>query len=111
MSDSQYPSEEELKTIREWEDYKDYTGLAKFVVSIWNWGEDCARLGELTRDEFGGDYYPLELITGGWSGNEDIVEALHQNMMFRWMCWYSSQRGGRHVYHIKNVSDNEKTND
>ena len=88
MSDSRYPSEIELKTIEEW-DYHDFLGLAKFVVSIWNWGEDYARLGELTKDEWGSEYYQLELITGGWSGNEDIVGALHRNQMFRMVCWYS----------------------
>jgi len=36
----------------------------------------------------------LELATGGWSGNESIIAALQENLMFWGMYWMESKRGG-----------------
>ncbi len=44
------------------------------------------------------DYIRIELSTGGWSGNEDIIGALASNVTFWLMHWYSSQRGGHYVF-------------
>lgn len=100
---NEYPTEEQLKQIEEWH-YKDFKNLALFIQSIWNWGEEYARLSEPKKDTFGNEYQMFELITGGWSGNEDILHALHKNHMFRMMCWEASFRGGHHIYHIKQIS-------
>ncbi len=100
---SEYPTEEDLKKIEEW-DYLDFENLALFVQSIWHWGEDYARLSDWKVNEFNTDYRMLELITGGWSGNEDIICALNRNQMFNMMCWYSSHRGGHHIYQIKRIN-------
>lgn len=101
---TEYPTEEQLKAIREW-DYLDFETLASFVQSIWHWGEDYARLSEWKEDEFGNDYRMFELITGGWSGNEDIVSALNKNLMFNMICWQASFRGGHHIYHIRKINN------
>ena len=100
---NEYPSENDLQKIEKW-DYLDFENLALFVQSIWNWGEDYARLGDWKKDEHKTEYRQLELITGGWSGNEDIICALNLNQMFNMMCWYSSHRGGLHIYHIKKIT-------
>lgn len=100
MSEKDYPTEEELQRIREW-DYKDgYMGLAEFVCNIWHWGEDWAFLRDWAKDEFDVEYRELRLATGGWSGNESIINALNNNQMFGMLCWFSSHRGGLHIYHI-----------
>lgn len=96
-----YPTEEELKMIEEW-DYKDCDGLAQFVVNLWEY--DSVKYEEWENDEFGDPYRMLWLATGGWSGNEDIIGALHRNRMFNMLCWQSSHRGGLHIYHIKKLS-------
>lgn len=41
----------------------------------------------------------VKVITGGWSENEEIVDALGQSMF--WMCfWERSERGGLHLFKI-----------
>ena len=97
-----YPTDEDLKLIEEW-DYNDFETLAKFVQSIWYHGEDYARLDDWKKDEFKREYRMFTLITGGWSGNEDIVCALNNNQMFGMLCWHTSSRGGLHIYHIKKI--------
>lgn len=39
----------------------------------------------------------LELHTGGWSGNEDIIHVL-QKTLFWAFCWESSRRGGHYYF-------------
>lgn len=65
---------EDLKKIAEW-DYKDFSGLLDFVAEIW-W---CPEWGLIRNEMPGGEW--LELHTGGWSGNEQIIHALQQNFM------------------------------
>lgn len=95
----EYPEENKLKKIEEW-DYKDFNGLMEYVKELWKydncgyWNQDC------------GSY---RISTGGWSGNEDIIEALMKNTMFWMMCWYSSKRGGHYKFEIKQLSK-EQTN-
>lgn len=47
--------------------------------------------------ESSGDRF-LRLATGGWSGCEDVLEALHENTL-AWACtWRLSTHGGLHVF-------------
>lgn len=90
---SRYPSELELKAIEEW-DAKDLTGLVTFVEDIWSdygWMEVKGK-----------NIKKVTLVTGGWSGNEDIVRALDTNLAFR-LSWEASFRGGKHIYKIQNL--------
>lgn len=99
MAENEYPTEQELETIRTW-DYQDgWEGLATFVVALWHF-PDWAEYRVTQKDEFGHEYRELRLATAGWSGNEDIIAALMDNLMFRMLCWQSSHRGGLHIFHI-----------
>ncbi len=98
MSDLNYPTEEELAKIKEW-DCKDFTGLMDFVHGIWefaDWG---------WRKE-GKEYH---ISTGGWSGNEDIIGALKHNMMFWVMYWKQSRRGGHYIFGKFDIETAEDT--
>ena len=64
---SEYPSEADLERIRKW-DYHDPLGLLEFIRPFW---EHYGRM-EIT----GKRVKRVYLATGGWSGNEDIVEGL-----------------------------------
>lgn len=85
--DGDYPSDEDIQRIKDWP-FEDVMGLIWFVQSIWHW-DDYAKLN--------GDKFALH--TGGWSGNEDIVDAL-MGTMFWMLCWESSRRGGHFYFEI-----------
>ena len=85
-----YPTQEALDMITNWEIKKrsDYHTLMAFVKSMWAYAPMAFRK---YRERY-------TLITLGWSGNENIIGALHDNFVFKAVCWESSQRGGRHCY-------------
>ncbi len=87
-----YPTDEELKKIAEWplKTREDYIGLMEYVASIWKWGAEVK----------GKHIKTLRLATGGWSGNESIIQALNENYMFGMVCWQLSKRGGLHIYKL-----------
>ena len=87
-----YPTEKELKTIEEWDAIHDPKGLLQYIQDRW-WYAD--RQFCLT----GKRVLKLELHTGGWSGNESIVEALQKNV-FWFFWWQGSRRGGHYTFEI-----------
>lgn len=40
----------------------------------------------------------MQITTGGWSGNESVIDALQENVIFWTLYWESSHRGGMHVF-------------
>jgi hypothetical protein len=83
-----YPTEEELKIISEWS-YKDIRGLLEYAKERWLFAND----GYWRQED--NTYY---LSTAGWSGNEDIIQALGNNLIFWSLCWHSSKRGGHYEF-------------
>ena len=88
-----YPSEEALEMIRRWDLRRGFKGLVELVQKLWRY-PDYLKLYERRNS------YWLRLATGGWSGNESIVGALEENVVFYGFCWVMSARGGLHVYEI-----------
>ena len=89
-----YPPADELERVRAWPIAKAPTftqscaELLTFVRSLWayeNWGWH----------EKDGVYH---VSTGGWSGNEDLADALLNNQMFRAFCWRLSRAGGHYIF-------------
>ena len=89
MDGDGYPTEEELKRIRQWP-YEDCGGLLLFV------GSACWAYPERGFKQTGRRF---RLATSGWGGNEEVIGALRENVMFWALCWQSSHRGG--LYHFK----------
>ena len=83
-----YPDDDELEKIKSW-DWHDIKGLCDFVASLWHWPDFWVRRG-----------LRIEAHTGGWSGNESIMDALMENQMFWTICWQSSARGGHYVFQL-----------
>lgn len=102
----EYPTHDDLKRIEEW-DYNDQEALGNFIKNIWWNGDDLARFEEWKKDERGKEYRMLYLVTGGWSGNEDILAALRRNKMISIICWQSSLRGGLHIFHMRKLEKPE----
>ena len=84
-----YPTEKELRRIEKWP-YTDFVGLMEFIESIWEfkeWGFNRTKSS-------------YQLSTGGWSGNESIIDAMQKNIIFWSVCWNSSRRGGHYVFRL-----------
>jgi hypothetical protein len=84
---SDYPTDEELKRIEKWP-YSDPLGWLKFVESIW-WMADWGITWRPRR---------VYISTGGWSGNEDIIESMKKNFILWSQLWVSVRRGGHYVF-------------
>lgn len=48
---------------------------------------------------FGKPIWRIRYSTGGWSGQESFIEALH-NTMAHCLYWQESRRGGHYVYEV-----------
>lgn len=97
-----YPELEELEKISLW--LTDFEALMEYVHDRW-WGESWAQFN-YDRDAVGeaeveGVGIVYTIATGGWSGNEDLVEALEKNFMFWTSCWTESKRGGLYIFEVK----------
>jgi len=99
MTGFDYPSEEDVERVRLW-DRKDIAAGLDFVFELWSDYGSVRR--ELTAGEAevihaaAGEKY-LRLATGGWSGNEDIINAMQENTGL-WMCWRLTACGGMHIF-------------
>lgn len=80
-----YPTDETLEAIKLWPLGKFET-LLEFIFEAWD-----DTYGVVREDERAGT---MELVTGGWSGNEEILSAMMFNRTFWSIYWESSSRGG-----------------
>lgn len=82
-----YPTEETLETIRTWTHLEKFDDLLESINHlVSNYGK-CEKAGDT-----------WTFVTGGWSGNEDVIISLKENYTFWGMCWQSSERGGLHTF-------------
>ena len=94
---SEYPTDEELKQVSEFDPIKDNIDeFLSFLESIW-WIPDWGFKLKGKRIKY------LELHTGGWSGNEDIIYELKKT--FFWMWWRMTKVGGHYYFRIKPIKD------
>ena len=86
-----YPSDEELVKITSWKvnSQVDFLELMEYIREIWAYAGD----GYWKR---AGDIFTIS--TAGWSGNEDIITALQENIPFWLLYWQQSRRGGHYVF-------------
>ena len=85
-----YPTDKALKRLRHWS-MEDFAGALAFARTLWwhpnfGWSEYEAKDGRL-----------YVLATGGWSGNESIIDALQDigcGIMWAWVCEMSVKGGG-----------------
>lgn len=106
MPDSDgYPTKKELERVANWPlKAFDYPGLIDYVRDLWwpqgdpyGWSEtDCEHA------YFRVPGRRVAMSTGGWSGNEDLIEALHRACkgLFWATCWLESRRGGHYVFEV-----------
>jgi len=88
---SQYPSRAELRKLATWNS-SDLRGALEYARSLWLYPGMARRYGR-----------KYTFITGGWSGNEDVIAAIEKNLVLHGLCWKASFSGGKHVYDIPKV--------
>jgi hypothetical protein len=93
LDDDGYPTEETLQQIREAPAMtrEQQEALLSAVHGAWMYANGYW--------EVDGDTYRIS--TAGWSGNEDIVDALSKNHPFWVLCWESSRRGGHYTFVVR----------
>lgn len=86
-----YPTEETLEFIK---NYQGAPGsLVDYILEAWHFPEYSKWAPPL-----------LELHTGGWSGNEEVIQALMESKSFFWtLYWQKSERGGHYYFEVSNV--------
>jgi hypothetical protein len=62
--------------------------LIEYLQEIWHWDDYV-----VWKDNI------LELHTGGWSGNEEIVQVLEETF-FWYFYWQKSERGGHYYFEV-----------
>lgn len=82
-----YPTDETEQTIIEWPHGNGFHSLLAYVARAWRYPE-----------RFTVDTDAYRVSTGGWSGNEQLIDALQRNRVFWAFCWESSTRGGHYVF-------------
>lgn len=95
-----YPTDEWLEFIKQYRPDESMP-IMDFVETLrdtWEYRESHFKL-----DEPVGDKRNLVLITGGWSGNEDIVSAVLSNLWLKeiYMKYMMWQRGGAYYFEVK----------
>jgi hypothetical protein len=94
LDEDGYPTEYTLNKIRTWSPADGWNELMEFIKPMWTYMFETEYMS--------GGKTEYTLATGGWSGNEDIVSALHRNYMFWGLCWNESLRGGQYVFVVDN---------
>ena len=66
----------------------DFIGLTEFIAPYFN------KMGRIRKEG-----YTVYFATGGWSGNESIIHAMQENIMWK-LRWISSHRGGKYGFEL-----------
>lgn len=90
---SDYPDDEELTLIKEWP-FPKYDELIEYLQSSFWMPDWCITVK-------GRHVLRVYISTGGWSGNEDRMEALKQNFRFWSSCWRVHRTGGHYEFRIE----------
>ena len=84
-----YPTQEALLKVSRFDAVKDIDGFLNLIRLLWSYPDRFVLRGNT-----------LYLSTGGWSGNENVIEAMKHNFFFfvahkKWL------RGGHYWFDIK----------
>ncbi|WP_159601627.1 hypothetical protein [Agromyces humi] len=87
--DDGYPTSEDLERIHGFRGSPEQ--LVELISGLWR-PEDFVTVTP------GDDAVKVRFVTGGWSGNEELIGALDRTMLR--LFWSKSERGGLHEYEI-----------
>ena len=91
-----YPTKAQLNKIEKWDfAQKSIMSLIEYVMSLWKYAE-CGYF-----EIKGKKVIKVRMSTAGWSGNESIIGALQNNVIFWTFYWEKSVRGGHYFFKIR----------
>jgi len=93
LDSSGYPTEEWLQYIEYYiiQSKADCKKLLDEIKPYWLYSE--IEYWKETDNEY-------HLSTGGWSGNEIIIEVLMENILFWQVSWVQTRRGGHYIFDV-----------
>ena len=83
-----YPTTEELEEIKTYDFLNDQEGFIKLILDLW-WLDLYEYSGKRIKK--------LVLHTGGWSGNEDIINSMTLTIFWS-IAWQKTVRGGHYYF-------------
>lgn len=99
-----YPTDHTLQMITDWS-YNDLGGMLRFAELCFDkhYGSwKSITMANLSHDApFASQC--LRVRTGGWSGNESVVDAMMLNRAFAASHWEMSARGGLYIFSLRNL--------
>lgn len=84
-----YPTQEALLEVARFDAVKDVDGYINLIESLWKYPDRFVLKGN-----------KLYMSTGGWSGNESVIEAMRQNFFF-FFAHTQWKRGGHFWFSLK----------
>jgi len=101
-----YPTDETVTRIEEWPvqgwAIDSLRSCLDFVIDSWDndYGSVSRTLSstELSMVHAQKGEKFIRFATGGWSGNESLINALRRNQMIHGLAWVATVRGGLHIY-------------
>lgn len=95
----EYPDTADLRKIERWQSLESMKDLIEFIEGVCNYDMVRWRFGRSNWDRK--KCVKVEMHTGGWSGNEDIIESLKKSKSLFWFCyWQKSLRGGHFYFEV-----------
>lgn len=112
---NEYPTDEQLKKIEEWNIWeKPISDFMKLTEKAYNFNYGHFYISKWPEEEADGWMeqifaYSIYVcfITGGWSGNEEVVNAWFKNKSLAGG-WVQSGRGGLHTFEVPVTIDKKE---
>lgn len=94
---NEYLNNKLLEMIKKWDVVKNgIHPLVDLIIDNWHWEDYVSLKGNI-----------LKLSTGGWSGNEEIINVLRENFGFWHTCWIKTERGGHYTFNLHHYKENK----
>lgn len=92
----EYPSDEDLNELENFEgSAKEMIEYAASIYSDYGWIHVSDGYSKVIRQKV----KRIEMVTGGWSGNEDVIGVLQETLLWG-LYWRKSERGGYYMFEI-----------
>lgn len=105
MSDDDYPSDEDLLQIEQWECAWDASGKHPYFAPFFellksHWWMPDWGWREYDGSDDGDPVHVYHISTGGWSGNESLLGAMQRNFIVWSLTFNTHRRGGHYEFWI-----------